>query len=146
MGAGDSQRSGVLGVAVLACAVALLAVPTIASAAFPIGTNGRIAFASCGTKCHVDVMNGDGSGRIELTNTPGVDDTSPSFSPDGRLIAFVRADGMQEDVWLMNADGSGQVDLTRTAAPNQDFDPTSRPTAARSPSSGTTAATATSGS
>ncbi len=49
-------------------------------------------------------------GRLnQLTENPG--DSQPDFSPDGRLIAFVR-DG---DIWLMRADGSGQRALTSGA-------------------------------
>jgi tricorn protease-like protein len=46
-------------------------------------------------------------GRLnQLTENPG--DVEPSFSSDGRKIAFVR-DG---DVWAMRADGTGQYRLT----------------------------------
>ncbi len=46
-------------------------------------------------------------GRLnQLTEDPG--DAEPSFSSDGRKIAFVR-DG---DVWAMRADGTGQYALT----------------------------------
>jgi dipeptidyl aminopeptidase/acylaminoacyl peptidase len=47
------------------------------------------------------------NGRLnQLTDNPG--DSQPDFSPDGRLIAFVR-DG---DIYAMRADGSGQHQLT----------------------------------
>jgi Tol biopolymer transport system component len=45
----------------------------------------------------------------QLTEDPA--DTEPSFSVDGRTIAFVR-DG---DIWSMRADGSGQRQLTSGA-------------------------------
>jgi Tol biopolymer transport system component len=38
----------------------------------------------------------------------GSEDTSPTFSPDGRRIAFTR-DG---EIWLMNSDGSDQRPIT----------------------------------
>jgi TolB protein len=35
-------------------------------------------------------MNADGSGRHRLLDDPGVDDFTPSFTPDGRHVVFVR--------------------------------------------------------
>ncbi len=37
---------------------------------------------------------------------------SPSWSPDGEQIAFVRSDGITGDIYVVNADGSGLVQLT----------------------------------
>lgn len=34
-------------------------------------------------------MNADGSGRVNLTDSPTVDDTEPAWSPDGTQLAFV---------------------------------------------------------
>lgn len=49
-------------------------------------------------------------GRLnQLTENPG--DAEPSFSADGRKIAFVRGG----DVWAMRADGTGQFMLTSGA-------------------------------
>lgn len=45
----------------------------------------------------------------QLTENPA--DSEPSFSADGRLIAFTR----EGDVWVMRADGSGQKQLTTGA-------------------------------
>ncbi|MEE3327518.1 MAG: hypothetical protein VX252_09295 [Myxococcota bacterium] len=42
--------------------------------------------------------------------TPNGDNRSPSFSPDGRRIAYMRGG---EGVWVMNSDGSGQRQLTK---------------------------------
>lgn len=47
------------------------------------------------------VMNVDGSGRTNLTGTRAGDE--PAWSPDGKLVAFLRQDG----IWVMHADGSG---------------------------------------
>ncbi|MCB0192043.1 MAG: SH3 domain-containing protein [Anaerolineae bacterium] len=65
-------------------------------------------------------MNSDGGGRARLTQTPlwvpvqadsdGQlwNDVSPTWSPDGSLIAFLTDREGQWEIWLMNADGSDQ--------------------------------------
>ena len=42
-----------------------------------------------------------------LTTDPAID-TAPTFSPDGRQIAFESDRGGSQQIYLMNADGSGQ--------------------------------------
>jgi TolB protein len=60
----------------------------------------------------VEVINPDGTGRQQLTDTQR-DEYSPVFSPDASKIAFVRyADTGDADVWTMNADGSAAERLT----------------------------------
>ena len=57
--------------------------------------------------------------RVALGATPG-GDTSPSFSPDGRRIAFMSAragEGME--IWLADASGSNPVQLTRGPGSHQ---------------------------
>jgi dipeptidyl aminopeptidase/acylaminoacyl peptidase len=61
----------------------------------------------------VDVwsMNPDGGDLRRLTSTPGYDEVDPSYSPDGRMIAYYRrphSNDERGEVWVMNADGSGQ--------------------------------------
>jgi len=57
-------------------------------------------------------MNADGSGQKRLTNDPGFNDY-PSWSPDGRKIAYLSKNGLGSYVIkLMNADGSEEVVLT----------------------------------
>ena len=61
---------------------------------------------------HIYVMNADGSGKRRLPVSSGKDsyDLSPSWSPDGRRIAFA----LDDEIYVMNADGSGQRRLTTT--------------------------------
>jgi Tol biopolymer transport system component/tRNA A-37 threonylcarbamoyl transferase component Bud32 len=50
----------------------------------------------------------DGKRRVNITNDPRVFDIHPKFSPDGRRIAFIRGEGLNEpnSVCVCNADGS----------------------------------------
>ena len=65
-----------------------------------------------GSKGEIYVMNADGSGKRNLTRNPA-QDGSPSWSPDGRRIAFVSNRGGRFEAHVMNADGSGQRSLAR---------------------------------
>jgi TolB protein len=60
-----------------------------------------------GSHGEIYVMNADGSGKRNLTRNPGLDG-SPSWSPDGRRIAFVSNRDGRLEAHVMNADGSGQ--------------------------------------
>ena len=80
----------------------------------------KIAFTRYGANASdIYVMNADGSGIVQLTNTPGNDD-HPAWSPDGAKIAFSK----YSTIYVMNAtDGSGLVRLTT----GWDDDPTWSP-------------------
>lgn len=67
------------------------------------------------------VANADGTNEVQLTATPGLNESDATWSPDGTRILFMRSefDGntVQGDLWVMNADGTGEVNLTgHTAA------------------------------
>ncbi len=59
------------------------------------------------------VFDGDGSHQRNLTSSRDLD-TSPSFSPDGTMIAYWSAadNGLPASLWVMNADGSGKHKVT----------------------------------
>jgi len=64
------------------------------------------------------VMNADGSRKRNLTRR--AHDDNPTWSPDGRRIAFLRATGSYRHhryhLYVMNADGSGLRNLMQIAA------------------------------
>lgn len=75
---------------------------------------GRIAFESGGRNVQITVMNADGSGRARLTDTNGSNMT-PTWSPDGRKIAFSSTRDGNGTIYTMNADGSDQTRLATGA-------------------------------
>jgi len=72
------------------------------------------------------VINADGSGFTNLTNTPSDSEYLPAWSPDGSRIAFSSSRYNEDssisasDLFIMNADGSNRVQLT--THPEGDFD------------------------
>lgn len=96
----------------LVCLLALLSAATAAAASAAPARSGAVVFSRA-------VADADGlegglyaarNGRLnQLTEDPA--DSQPSFSANGRKIAFVRGG----DIWAMRADGSGQHLLTSGA-------------------------------
>lgn len=58
----------------------------------PDGT--RIAFTRCAVSCDIYVMNADGRDVRRLTHGAQPGDESPTWSPDGRVVAFADIDGI----------------------------------------------------
>ena len=66
------------------------------------------------------LVNADGSGRVNLTNTPDVDEHYPHASPDGSKILFVAIEGegrrdRKRNVYYMNLDGTGKTKVAENA-------------------------------
>jgi YD repeat-containing protein len=75
---------------------------------------GRIVFS---TMDDVYVVNDDGTDLRQLTKGPAAE-FDPSWSPDGRRIAYRVERGQQSaDIYVMNADGSGQRRLAAGLSP-----------------------------
>ncbi len=65
------------------------------------------------------VVNADGSGAVNLTNTPDVDEMYPHASPDGTKICFVADELVKNkkvrNVYYMNINGTGRVKVANNA-------------------------------
>jgi TolB protein len=90
--------------------------PGIAQAAYP-GDNGRIAFArftSAARGADIFSVNPDGSGLLNLTRNPGIDDRYPAWSGDGTRLTM----RSEPYVWTSAADGSDRVQLRTGGDPS----------------------------
>jgi Tol biopolymer transport system component len=104
---------------VAACMAALLvaSVSQKAQAVSP-GRNGKIAFSrttgppSFGNQ--IWTMERNGSGQTKITHTGS--DYQPTWSPDGRKIAFTSARSGTPQVYTMDADGGNETRLTDFSA------------------------------
>ena len=65
------------------------------------------------------MIRADGSGRVNLTRTPKVNELYPHVSPDGKKISFAvdagEGDNKTRDVYLMNFDGTDRRLVARAA-------------------------------
>ncbi len=69
------------------------------------------------TPWDIYVMNPDGSSVKRLTDDPG-NDIEPTWSPDGKYIAFASDRSGPLEVYVMNADGSDQEGINWSGIPS----------------------------
>lgn len=81
------------------------------------GGSGKIVFGAAGDNqffTDLFVINADGSGRTNITNSSADSETQPSWSHDGTKILYRLNDST---IAVMNADGSGQHPVITTTGP-----------------------------
>jgi Tol biopolymer transport system component len=64
------------------------------------------------SKSDIYMMNEDGSGIVNLTNTADYYEYNPEWSPDGTKIFFIRDEGTKYYLYVMNVDVSNQTKIT----------------------------------
>ena len=57
-------------------------------------------------------MNADGTGEVNVTNTPDVSEEYPAWSPDGTQIAFNSDRDGDQEIYVMAQDGTNQTRIT----------------------------------
>jgi dipeptidyl aminopeptidase/acylaminoacyl peptidase len=71
----------------------------------------QIVYKGClGVDCGLILSNVDGSFPKQLT--PGLTDTNPAVSPDGKTIAFMSSQAGNWDVYTVGIDGTGVTQVT----------------------------------
>lgn len=84
-----------------------------ASGADYCAKNGKIAFTGAREEnSNIYIMNADGTDLVQLTNMPDSIQTSPSWSPDCKQLAFVSSYSGRPQIYIINADGTGMRRLT----------------------------------
>ncbi len=79
--------------------------------------NLALSMANQRGEADVYVMNADGTGQVNLTNSSARYQLTPSaWSPDGAMIAFGTDRDGNSEIYVMNADGTGLTNLTENAA------------------------------
>lgn len=83
----------------------------------------RIAFTRrVGGEGDIWIMNADGSSKVQITNTPGVDEQHTDWSPDGLKLAYRSNQGGDYNIWTINVDGSSPTQITVDAGADQNPD------------------------
>lgn len=79
-----------------------------------LDSSGLIAFERGDAQGYLDiwVMNSNGTGERNLTNSLGVSDVLPSWMPDGHRLVFVRDAARVPEFAMIGSDGSGLTDIT----------------------------------
>lgn len=84
----------------------------VAGVAYTVSGDKLAVSVAEGQNAEIFVGNADGSNLTPITNTRYFLNTSPSWSPDGKSLAFVSNRGGNPQVYVMAADGTGVRRLT----------------------------------
>jgi len=68
------------------------------------------------TYTDIFVMDADGTNSINLTNSAGVIERNPAWSPDRSRIVFERGELAAAEIWVMDVNGSNQMQLTNNSS------------------------------
>jgi WD40-like Beta Propeller Repeat len=91
--------------------------PNPTSAWSPDGKRLAVSVYTSPTERDIYVINRDGSSFKNLTQAAG-DDLRPSWSPDGKQVAFTSDRDGNFELYVMNADGSSQTRITNNSVPD----------------------------
>ena len=99
----------------VACAAALLALSEEAEATFP-GKNGRIAYSGFGggTDTGIYTINPDGSGKTRIPAPRVSGEAEPSYSPDGKRIAYQGYSRNASEIHTIKVGGGGEFRVTKS--------------------------------
>lgn len=78
------------------------------------------------TLADIYVANADGSGLIDVTNTPALSELFADWSPDGSTLAIAGenpAAGVGSGIFTVSTNGTGLKQLTRETDPRGDYEP-----------------------
>jgi TolB protein len=67
-------------------------------------------------------MNADGSEQISVTDGPAIDEW-PSWSPDGKRLAFQRFAEDDYKIFVVNPDGTGLVNISNSSGTLENVGP-----------------------
>jgi Tol biopolymer transport system component len=103
------------------------------NATFPdLSSDGtKIVFSDCARTCRLMVVDRATGKESVLVDDKAADDTDPVWSPNGRLIAFLRAPKGRSlrgaQIYIARADGSRVRQVTKDRLPKGPFGPDWRP-------------------
>jgi Tol biopolymer transport system component len=80
-----------------------------AEATFP-GPNGKIAYSVLNSGIYT--INPGGGGKSKVTDTLMSGDAKPSYSPNGKRIAYSDYDGNDFEIYTINVGGGGKSQVT----------------------------------